>query len=104
MQSSFLRRSMEGNLSGLSKMEEKKRDTLEKLREAFGIEDLSSQPRKSLQNSLSLSRLLFSCPMERKRSIQRGRVLFHLFILLLHSMRTCRRESRSDRDFEIRFL
>lgn len=92
-------------MSGLSKMEEKKRDTLGKLREAFGIEDLSSQPRKSLQNSLSLSRLLFSCPMERKRSIQRGRgVLFHLFILLLHSMRTCRRESRSDRDFEIRIL
>ena len=89
----------------IKKMDEKKRDTLMELVRGLGVEDFFLRALASKSVTEQPCCCLVSCflvPGKSARSIQSRSVevaVFHLFLLLLHSMRTCRRESRSLRDF-----
>jgi len=89
----------------IKKMDEKKRDTLMELVRGLGVEDFFLRALASKSVTEQPCCCLVSCflvPGKSARSIQSRSVevaVFHLFLLLLHSMRTCGRESRSHRDF-----
>ncbi len=98
-----------GGMSGkfepaIKKIGGKKRDTLVGLVRGLGVEDffLRAPASKSVTEQPCCC-LSCSCPWEDREKHtkqERGGAVFHLFLLLLHSMRTCRRESRSLRDFQ----